>query len=98
MAGGGWWPYPWKSRLTVSAWFITRISSEEDPCRPKGTKFHSNWPKARLPPVRGPHLELMIATREIELGNEARAAGAVEQRVDVRERLDRRRVMALRTL
>ena len=35
---------PWKSRPTVSAWFITRISSEEDPCRPKGTKFHSNWP------------------------------------------------------
>ena len=28
-------------------------------------------PKARLPPVRGPHLELMIATREIELGEEA---------------------------
>ena len=35
---------PGKSRPTVSAWFMTRMSSEEAPCRPKGTTFHSNWP------------------------------------------------------
>ena len=23
---------------------MTRISSEEAPCRPNGTSFHSNWP------------------------------------------------------
>ena len=34
---------PWKSRPTVSAWFITHISSEEDPSRPKGSTVHSNW-------------------------------------------------------
>ena len=76
---------------------MTRISSEEAPCRPKGTTFHSNWPssgqlrpKARLPPVRGPHPQQMITTGQIELGEKAGSPRAVEQRVDVRERLDRR--------
>ena len=41
VAGVGVWS-PGKSRPTVSAWFMTRISSEEAPCRPKGTTFHSN--------------------------------------------------------
>jgi hypothetical protein len=35
---------PLKSRPTVRAWFMTLISNEDDPCRPKGTTFHSNWP------------------------------------------------------
>ena len=35
-----------KSRPTVGTWCMTHISSEEVPCRPKGTtfKFQSNWP------------------------------------------------------
>ena len=35
---------PAKSILTVRAWFMTHVSSEEAPCRPNGTTFHSNWP------------------------------------------------------
>ena len=47
-------------------------------------------PKARLPPVRGPHPQQMITTGQIELGEKAGSPRAVEQRVDVRERLDHR--------
>ncbi len=91
VAGFGVWS-PGKSRPTVSAWFMTRISSEEAPCRPEGTTHHSNWPsgerklslqlrtEARLPPVRGPHPQLVITTREIELGQEARPPRAAARR------------------
>ena len=33
-----------KSRPTVRDWFMTRVSSENAPCRPNSTLFHSNWP------------------------------------------------------
>jgi hypothetical protein len=29
---------------TVSASFMTRIRSDDDPWSPNGTTFHSNWP------------------------------------------------------
>jgi hypothetical protein len=29
---------------TVRASFMTRIRRDDDPCSPKGTTFHSNWP------------------------------------------------------
>ena len=44
-------------------------------------------PKARLPLIRGPHPQLVIAAGQIKLGEEPRPPRAVEQRVDVRERL-----------
>ena len=47
-------------------------------------------PKSRLPPIRGPQPQLVIAAGQIKLGEEPRPPRAVEQRVDVRERLDRR--------
>ena len=29
----------------VMAAFITRMRIEDEPCRPKGISFHSNWPR-----------------------------------------------------
>ena len=85
-----------KARPRVRAWFITRVHIEEVS---KGTKDKRDHvplelaqlrPEARLPTVRGPHSKLMITAGEVELGEEARPPRAVEQCVDVRERLDSR--------
>ena len=83
--------FPGKSRPTLRAWFVTRISEVGS----LQTKLHHVplelvhlRPEARPPPVRGPHPLLMIAAGQIELSEEAKPPRAVEQRVDVRQRLD----------
>ena len=47
---------------------------------PLNLKLAKLGPEARLLAVRGPHPQLMVATGQIELGEEVQAARAVEQR------------------
>ena len=74
-----------------------RAASEglvHDACRQHATKrrqvpleLAQLRPEARLPPIRGPHPQWVIAAGQIELGEDSRPPCAVEQRVDGRERL-----------